>query len=65
LSGEVNRVWENNYAETFSIEFYANGSVRFAGQYGPYPTTCYDNKFLIVNTGDSFETFTFSKGALF
>lgn len=27
-----------------SPEFYEDGSVRCAGQYGPYPTTCYDNK---------------------
>jgi hypothetical protein len=64
LSGEVNRIWDDESTETFSIEFYEDGSVRFAGQYGPYPTTCYGNKFLTVNTGDSFETFTFTKGAL-
>jgi hypothetical protein len=64
LSGEVNRIWADDRTETFAIEFYADGSVRFAGQYGPYPTTCYGNKFLTVNTGDSFETFTFTKGAL-
>jgi hypothetical protein len=62
LSGEVYRVWDTGYTETFPIEFYADGSVRFAGQYGPYPTTCEGNKFLIVNTGDSFETFTFDEG---
>lgn len=65
LSGTVNRTWHHDGStQDFSIEFYANGSVRFAGQYGPYPTTCYGNKFLIVNTGDSFETFTFTKGYL-
>lgn len=64
LSGEANRTWDFGQSETFSLEFYEDGSVRFAGQYGPYPTTCHDNKFLTVNTGDSFETFSFSKGAL-
>lgn len=33
----------------------------FNGQYGPYNMTCLDDKFAIVNTGDSIETFTFFK----
>ena len=36
--------------------------ITFQGQYGPYNMTCLDNKFAIVNTGDSIETFTFTKG---
>jgi hypothetical protein len=43
------------------VTFYKNGSVWF-GPYGPYTPTCYGNKFLVVNSGDSFETFTFTKG---
>ncbi len=41
--------------------YYQNGTVYF-GPYGPYTPTCYGNKFLVVNSGDSFETFTFTKG---
>jgi len=35
--------------------------ITFNGQYGPYNMTCLDDKFAIVNTGDSIETFTFFK----
>jgi hypothetical protein len=62
LSGEAQRTWQDGHIETFSIEFYPNGQVRFAGQYGPYATSCFGGKFLTVNTGDSFETFTFALG---
>lgn len=66
LTGTVNRTWVyDGRTEAFSIEFYPDGSARFAGQYGPYPTTCYNGKFLTVDTGDSFETFTFTKGGLY
>lgn len=61
LTGQTYRTWDDSRIEDFSLEFYADGKVRFAGQYGPYPTTCYANKFLIVKTGDSFETFSFLK----
>ncbi|MCC5609966.1 hypothetical protein LC612_25125 [Nostoc sp. CHAB 5834] len=36
-------------------------NIIFNGQYGPYNMTCLDDKFAIVNTGDSIETFTFFK----
>lgn len=65
LSGEMNREWHDDWTEVMSIELYADGSVLFGGQYGPYPTQCYGNKFLTVKTGDSFETFSFQKGGLF
>jgi hypothetical protein len=39
-----------------------SGTITFLGQYGPYDMTCIGNKFAIVNTSDSLETFTFSKG---
>ena len=61
LRTETPRFWENGWTESITIDFYANGSVRFNDQYGPYSSQCYGNKFLIVNTGDSFETFTFEK----
>jgi hypothetical protein len=61
LTGNLYRVWDSGITETFTVDFYADGSVRFAGQYGPYPSQCYGNKFLTVNTSDSFETFTFEK----
>lgn len=64
LSGTASRTWSDGRTDQFSIEFYADASVRFAGQYGPYPTTCYGNKFLIVNTWDSLETFTFVEGPI-
>ena len=35
--------------------------ITFNGKYGPYNMTCLDDKFAIVNTDDSIETFTFSK----
>lgn len=38
-----------------------SGQITFQGQYGPYDMTCIANKFAIVNTWDSLETFTFSK----
>ena len=61
LSGMAYRSWHDGWNEPpFAIEFYADGSVRFAGQYGPYPTTCDGNKFLTVYTGSSFETFSFN-----
>jgi hypothetical protein len=37
------------------------GTITFQGKYGPYDMTCLGDKFAIVNTGDSIETFTFSK----
>jgi hypothetical protein len=61
LTGEFFRVWDNGWTQTFAVDFYADGSVRFDGQYGPYASQCYSNKFLTVNTSDSFETFTFEK----
>lgn len=64
LTGEFSRVWDNEWTETFAVDFYADGTVLFAGQYGPYPSQCYGNKFLTVNTSDSFETFTFEKNIL-
>jgi hypothetical protein len=39
-----------------------SGKITFQGQYSPYDMTCLGNKFAIVNTSDSLETFTFSKG---
>jgi len=53
--------WNDGRTESFDVTFYKNGSVWF-GPYGPYTPTCYGNKFLVVNSGDSFETFTFTKG---
>jgi hypothetical protein len=38
-----------------------SGKITFQGQYGPYDMTCLGNKFAIVNTWDSLETFTFFK----
>jgi hypothetical protein len=37
------------------------GKITFQGQYGPYDMICVGNKFAVVNTGDSLETFSFSK----
>jgi hypothetical protein len=38
-----------------------SGKITFQGRYGPYDMTCLGNKFAIVNTWDSLETFTFDK----
>ena len=61
LRTETPRFWHNGTMDFLTIDFYANGSVRFNDQYGPYTAECYGEKFLIVNSGDSFETFTFEK----
>jgi hypothetical protein len=61
LRTETPRFWHNGTTDFLTIDFYADGSVRFNNQYGPYPSQCYGEKFLTVNTGDSFETFTFEK----
>jgi hypothetical protein len=37
----------------------ADNTMTFNGQYGPYPMTCLGDKFAIVNTSDSIETFVF------
>jgi hypothetical protein len=60
-SDQTPRFWHNGTTDFLTIDFYADGSVRFNNQYGPYPAQCYGEKFLTVNTGDSFETFTFEK----
>jgi hypothetical protein len=36
-------------------------TILLSGQYGPYDLTCRANKFAIVDSGDSLETFTFTK----
>jgi hypothetical protein len=61
MSGVAHRTWNDGRAESFDVTFYQNGTVYF-GPYGPYTPSCYGNKFLVVNSGDSFETFTFTKG---
>jgi hypothetical protein len=64
LDGWVAREWHiSGYIEPSGfLEFYADGGVRFAGQYGPYPAECsgHGDKFLTVKTENSVETFTFS-----
>jgi hypothetical protein len=45
---------------SYEIDLHA-GTVIFGGQYGPYDMICLGNKFAIVNTSDSLETFTFFK----
>ena len=47
--------------DPMSYDIDPQGKITFQGQYGPYQMTCLDNKFAIVNSGDSIETFTFSK----
>jgi hypothetical protein len=47
--------------DPISYDIDPQGKITFQGQYGPYQMTCLDNKFAIVNSGDSIETFTFSK----
>lgn len=39
-------------------------TIVFDNQYGPYDITCVGNKFAIVNSGDSIETFSFTKSAV-
>jgi hypothetical protein len=43
---------------SYSIDTYT-GKIKFWGVYGPYSMTCASDKFAIVNTGDSIETFVF------
>jgi len=45
---------------SYSIDV-RKGTIIFQGRYGPYEINCIGNKFAIVNTGDSIETFTFGK----
>lgn len=47
--------------DPISYDINPQGKITFQGQYGPYEMTCLGNKFVIVNTGDSIETFTFTK----
>ena len=65
LTTATPRSWDTGWTQYMYIDFYANGSVRFRDEYGtpygPYAAQCYGDKFLIVNTGDSYETFTFEK----
>jgi hypothetical protein len=42
----------------------ANTTILLSGQYGPYDMTCLGDKFAIVNSWDSLETFTFEKGPI-
>lgn len=58
-AGWIPRVWSTGTQEYVYVEVYADGSVRFNSVHGPYPAQCVDEKFLTVNTWDSFETFTF------
>lgn len=37
------------------------GTITFQDKYGPYDMSCLGTKFLVVNTGDSIETFSFNK----
>ena len=58
-SGWIPRVWSTGTQEYLYVEVYGDGSVRFNSIHGPYAAQCSDDKFLTVNTWDSFETFTF------
>jgi hypothetical protein len=46
---------------SYSIDTHT-GKITFQGVYGPYSMTCASDKFAIVNTGDSIETFVFWQG---
>ena len=66
IRGTAHRTGDISYwgaapgSEIVDIIFYRAGSwVVYFGPYGPYTPTCYDNKFLVVNTGDSYETLSF------
>jgi hypothetical protein len=58
-AGWIPRTWSTGTQEYIYVEVYGDGSVRFNSIHGPYAAQCYGEKFLTVNTWDSFETFTF------
>lgn len=47
-------------AEQVSLRIRADGMIMLNDQYGPYDPTCTMNRFAIVNTKDSIETFNFN-----
>jgi hypothetical protein len=63
MSGIAHRTWHDGHTDSFALSFYNNGTVWF-GQYGPYTPTCDGTKFLLVDSGDSYEAITFTKGVV-
>jgi hypothetical protein len=45
--------------ENVSLRIRQDGQITLSGIYGPYRTTCSDNRFATARTGDSVETFHF------
>ena len=60
MRGRDDRTWSDGHTDNYELYFDPNGAVWF-GPYGPYTPSCYSNKFLVVNSGDSYETLTFIK----
>jgi hypothetical protein len=56
------RFFEGDHAtlEKVSLRFRQDTSVILSGQYGPYRATCSADRFAVLYTGDSVETFHFS-----